>query len=285
MKQFQFQELCKHSLPLVVQKRGTPFYQSIHCHDAIEIVYIAHGKGWCAIDSIIHPMLSGDLYIIPVGSSHEYYGESGLCYFNVIFNEAIFLPEAGELYYQLNLPHEQRALPVKCTFAPDVCDQILHLLEELNDELASTRRYALLRSRALFVDFIILLLRNASRSTVMQTAKYRKGLGKVLFFIAENLNKKIVLGELAAIAGYSPEYLGQLFAREIGSTLTDYISTRRLERACNMLSDSSHTLEEIAASCGFFDASYLIKIFKKKLNITPAEFRRRTNQRHLEAEM
>ena len=75
MQEYRFETLCTTELPLVIQKLTGPIYQKIHRHDAVELVYIKHGSGWCAVNEIVYPMLTGDLYILPIGATHEYFCE------------------------------------------------------------------------------------------------------------------------------------------------------------------------------------------------------------------
>ena len=49
----------------------------------------------------------------------------------------------------------------------------------------------------------------------------------------------------------------------------------RLSRAKSLLRFSDSSVEEIAADCGFADAGYFIKVFKKAENMTPLEYRRK----------
>ena len=87
MLEYKLEELASTDLPLVVQKLKLPSYQVIHRHNAVELVYIYRGSGWCAINGIVHPMLTGDLYMIPVGATHEYYSDGDLCYVNCLFDQ------------------------------------------------------------------------------------------------------------------------------------------------------------------------------------------------------
>jgi YesN/AraC family two-component response regulator len=53
----------------------------------------------------------------------------------------------------------------------------------------------------------------------------------------------------------------------------DYLNLVRVNRAKFMLQNYSLTLKEIAANCGYSDAAYFCRVFKKTSNITPTEYR------------
>ena len=58
-----------------------------------------------------------------------------------------------------------------------------------------------------------------------------------------------------------------------GLAPSEYILSLRLQKVTDMLYTSEFSLEEIASACGFYDANYLIKAFKRKYGTTPGKFR------------
>ena len=56
-------------------------------------------------------------------------------------------------------------------------------------------------------------------------------------------------------------------------TVTDYINRTRVDRATAMLAKTSLSVQEIAERCGFSDASYFTRIFRKLNDMTPNEYR------------
>lgn len=272
MYEFKLSELCKNELPIVIDTWQVPNYQKIHKHDAIELVYITHGAGWCAVDGVVNPMLTGDLYIIPIGLTHEFYGDPGLEYVNCLFNQSIFKEDELELFNHFN-DSTQEELAHKYTFGPFYQNKINGMLKELSEELYSNEPFHLIRARALFINFLIFIIQNTSQSPGIQTNCAQKNLARVLSYINDNLEKKLTLETLSKKSNYTPDYLSKLFKKEIGATPTEFICKKRLEKACILLEESDFTIEEISNKTGFFDASYFVKTFKKKCAITPAQFR------------
>ncbi|MBR2720454.1 MAG: helix-turn-helix domain-containing protein [Lentisphaeria bacterium] len=279
MLEYKLEELAATDLPLVVQKLKLPSCQVIHRHNAVELVYICHGAGWCAVNGIVHPMLTGDLYMISVGATHEYHSDADLCYVNCLFDKNIFRDDEIELFRYFSGNDPEQMLD-KYTFGPHLQKKISFLLDELNEELNTDRPFNMLRARALFIDLLIFILRNAVLSPGIRASHAQKHLGKVLSYITDNLNAKLSMKHLAEISGYAPDYFGKLFRKELGIGLSEYICNRRLERACYELEHSAMSIDEIAVRTGFFDASYFIKMFRKHCGITPAQFRRNIQAEH-----
>ena len=79
---------------------------------------------------------------------------------------------------------------------------------------------------------------------------------------------------LAAMCYISPSYLSNLFKRETGTTLIDYINTQRTQRAAHLLVDTKQSVAAIAAQVGILDVNYFARLFKKSLGQTPTQYRR-----------
>ena len=272
--EFKFEELFNTSLPLVVQKLQTPYYQKIHLHNAIELVYIRHGAGWCAVNGTIYPMFTGDLYIIPIGATHEYYSDTSLSYINCLFDATVFHADEMEIFNFFNSRNGQD-LPDKYTFGPDLQQKIAACFDELDREMNSMDPFHLQYSRSIFIGLLIFIIRHATAAPGVKASHAQKQLGRVLSYINDNLDKKLSLKSLAELSGYAPYYFGKLFRREIGYSVTGYICKCRLERAAYELENTAMTVDEIAVRTGFFDASYFIKVFKKYFDMTPSDFRNR----------
>lgn len=80
---------------------------------------------------------------------------------------------------------------------------------------------------------------------------------------------------LESIASYffvSPQYLSTLFSQESHTTLSSYINTCRMHKAKEFLLQQSPSIQNTAALCGFTDAGYFSKCFKKFYGISPKNF-------------
>lgn len=79
--------------------------------------------------------------------------------------------------------------------------------------------------------------------------------------------------ELAAAAGVHPVHLAATFRQFHGSTIGEYVRSRRVEFACSALAEKDRHLAEIALDAGFSDQSHFTRIFRKITGITPGAFR------------
>jgi AraC-like DNA-binding protein len=81
------------------------------------------------------------------------------------------------------------------------------------------------------------------------------------------------LQSVATSLKMSPAYVGRVFRQYENMSVGDYLTGYRLEKACELLSNSDYTVKEIADYLGFSNASYFITLFKKKYGTTPKDFR------------
>ena len=104
--------------------------------------------------------------------------------------------------------------------------------------------------------------------------EYSPAVQKVMNYVNLNVAEPLTLKSLAAMCFISPSYLSALFKQETGSTLIDYISTQRVNRAAQLLVQNNHTIAAVAEEVGILDVNYFTKIFKKTLGVTPTRYRR-----------
>lgn len=96
----------------------------------------------------------------------------------------------------------------------------------------------------------------------------------ILTWIETNIDEQPRLDDLAARIGYSKRMI-QIYFKEIyGMSIGEYISNRRLYRACGLLRLTELTVSEIALMLKYDNHHNFCRAFKKKLHCTPLAFRR-----------
>ena len=86
-------------------------------------------------------------------------------------------------------------------------------------------------------------------------------------------NYDLSLQTVASALGISGNYLSTLFSREEAVSFNKYVQHVRMNKSTTLLNTSSNTIQEIALQCGFEDANYFSKCFKKVIGITPKQYR------------
>lgn len=109
--------------------------------------------------------------------------------------------------------------------------------------------------------------------TKHSSLKYSLFIRKTLVFIDVDLSGDLSLHTLAAIQNISSGYLSALFKKEVGVTLTDYVNSRRVKQASQLLRSTVLQVQTIAQYCGIPDVNYFSKTFKRYLGCTPKDYR------------
>ncbi len=93
-------------------------------------------------------------------------------------------------------------------------------------------------------------------------------------YILEHLNESITIRQIAEHLHLNETYLSKLFKKETGSTIGEYIQSKKIEVAENMLKYSDYSCVDIANYLAFSSHSYFIQVFKKHTSLTPNIYRK-----------
>lgn len=93
-------------------------------------------------------------------------------------------------------------------------------------------------------------------------------------YIAENYNEDLSTDKLSKISCFSRCYFSTMFKKHTGTSLHDYLTCYRLDRAKEMLINDKLPISTIAEKTGFNDTGTFIRAFKKKESITPLQYRK-----------
>lgn len=97
-------------------------------------------------------------------------------------------------------------------------------------------------------------------------------------YLDKNWAKRIVLDELADLFFINKYYLTRLFRNQYGITIFNYLTNLRITKAKQQLRFTDQTVEKIGMECGYEDANYFSRSFKKIEGCSPNEYRKRWQQ-------
>lgn len=95
----------------------------------------------------------------------------------------------------------------------------------------------------------------------------------ILTYINQNYDKELTIDMLSNLCGYSKSRFTHLFTEFCGTSPKQYIISVRLQNACNLLSVSTYPIKAVAENCGFSDALYFCRLFKKHYGVSPKLYR------------
>lgn len=140
-------------------------------------------------------------------------------------------------------------------------DAVVRIVEEFG---AGDNRSDALTSALLKALLAELLLRANQEDTLCK---------KVLAYIRAHAPLITDNGQIAKAFGYHPVYLGELFRQATGKTLHNAVTDEKLALACRWLERTDSSIADIAESCGFCSRTHFCTLFKKKMGLSPSEYR------------
>ena len=108
---------------------------------------------------------------------------------------------------------------------------------------------------------------------------YSPAVQKVINYIDFNYQEDLSLKKIAELFSISPSYLSALFKKETGTTLTEYINSKRIDVSVSLLNTTDLSIQNVAGQVGFLDVNYYTRIFKKLKGLSPSAYRSLINQR------
>ena len=96
---------------------------------------------------------------------------------------------------------------------------------------------------------------------------------KAIAHIDSDISVNISTATLAKMQNVTSSYLSTLFKKETGKSITEYINTKRVDMAKDLLKKTNLQVQTIAQHCGIMDMNYFSKVFKKYVGKTPKEYR------------
>ena len=103
---------------------------------------------------------------------------------------------------------------------------------------------------------------------------------QVRSFLALNYNDpELSLADALSSTGYQRDYVRRRFAAACGLTPGEYLTSLRMDRAKTLLmNQQEHSVAEIGVLCGYYDARYFSRAFKKATGHSPEEYRRLSSE-------
>ncbi len=130
------------------------------------------------------------------------------------------------------------------------------------------------------MELLILDLLPCIQDRDMEKKKFSRIVQSAIEYIARHFREKdLSVAQIADYLHFSPDYLNVLFKQETKLTIKQYVNNYRLEKSMAMLEKDFYKVTEIAELCGYDNANYFAKAFRKATGMTPTEYRE--NHEHL----
>jgi transcriptional regulator GlxA family with amidase domain len=100
-------------------------------------------------------------------------------------------------------------------------------------------------------------------------------IAKCQTWIAEHYEQETPVAAMVRLSGLAERSFTRRFARATGMSPMEYVHTLRLEESKHLLETSTMPIEAVASEVGYQDPSFFGRLFRRKVGLTPAQYRKR----------
>lgn len=147
------------------------------------------------------------------------------------------------------------------------------IIDELVAELQRPDVLAAEATDSLARLLLVRLARRRPRDASTASAVTPRVLALLREYVEAHMSERILVADLAAIAGLSPNRFAHAFTERTGQPPHQFVRRLRLERATMLLRQSSLSLVDISAACGFSSQQHLTETMRVCVGATPAKYR------------
>lgn len=249
---------------------------NMHYHDTYELYYFLGGKRNYLTHNSVYP-LSPDW--ITLARPYVIHGTNGQTYerylisFSEHFLQTYFQPSLIEVFHEV---FSVDALPAQIVRKTPRLKELFTLIVQDTDQND-------MKMAAMHLGELLLLLNRTikSSSTQTNTSALPTKMQEILAYISKNLSTIKTLDQVAEHFFVSKSYLFHQFKNTTGFTFVEFLTKLKISRASHLLKNTKDSVASISRSCGFETPEYFSIVFKKKMNMTPLQYRTWSNKNSL----
>ena len=253
-----------------------------------ELVFFSSGSGRILTENGVFDCRSGSVAVIPPALPHCTVSDSPMerwCIHFDWFGDCPVHAGNGDIFVYMD---EAPFLEKQCAKPPPEVMQVhFPLFRQLDKTEAGTFRQLIqdffladtgkrsgeLKRQGLFYAILGNLLEELSPATNGNVWKNNRFLSAKNIIDSDFADPELNCTAVAVAVGMSTNHLAKLFRTMTGLSTQEYLTMRRMELARELLSGSSAGVAEIVEQCGFNDANYFARYFRKCQGMSPSQYR------------
>lgn len=253
-----------------------------HWHEEFEITLVVSGKLSYTIGNESFTVSEGQLLFVPPNSLHsasqldQYEAET----YTIVFHlNLLGLGQNDRCSKQFIDPLQSgKFLPISVLKPGEAMyDQLRSCFDLLWEYQRTADGTELLVKSQLFQ--LIHLLRSISihageSESAPDALRNAEKIKPVLSYIRLHYAEQMTIEELAAVCGFSAVHFMNIFKKVVGSSCIEYIIEYRVSMSTAALKDTDAPILKIAMDHGFQNISYYNRTFRRKLGMTPSQYRK-----------
>lgn len=157
----------------------------------------------------------------------------------------------------------------------EICAAVLEVLSAENEiPLCRYWEQVQLLRRSQAVHWLTLLKNELCAQMEQYASGKQELIEKAKQYVLDNVEKRIMLQDVAEHVCISPGYLSALFKKMYNQNFSDYINHVKMERACELIQQGRYRIYEISDMLSFENAYYFSQVFKRHIGTTPTGYQK-----------
>lgn len=272
--------ITQDDLFVIKNHPNAKFDYPIHCHPEYEINLVMNTSGIRVVGDDEEAFDELDLVMTGPFVPHVWKSE-------LVTNHVITIQFSSDLL-SFQMINKRLFMPIRQLLIDSM--QGLHFFgpeaERIRNEIVEITRMQGFQTATKFLNILNLLAYAPRRKLVsnmyesenlVNSSKSRR-ITKACKYIEENISQKISLSDVAMLVNMSDSAFSHFFKKKTGISFITYVNNLRVAKACDLLASTSLSASEICYDCGFNNKSNFIRIFTKRKNMTPIEYRNHISQ-------
>jgi AraC family transcriptional regulator, transcriptional activator of pobA len=262
-----------HSEPLIERSRQHAWHIRPHRHLSLaQVFWLSRGHGTSRFDGESYELSAPCVAVIPERCVHEFEWDQESDGFALSIASVLL----QELQRQLGPPGDALAAPAALA-AGDAAAYVNALFEAIHAEYVGERPLKDLLLDGLIRALAVWIARAAqpAHRAVEHASRASRHYERFTRLLEHHHAAQRTVAEYASEIGITPPHLNAVCKQVGGASASSLIHDRLLLAARRALSYTDKSIADVAAGLGFSEPSYFARFFKRKMRMTPKEYRRR----------
>ena len=253
----------------------------LHFHNLYEVGYCRNGDGDLVLDDKIVRYETDMLSLIPANYPHTTLSLEPNFWEYIFFD----VEDIVRQLYPGNPTRQREAVEIIDKSAdliygymyPELVETMKRIMEEMRDK----KPYYIETVNNLLKAFVLMLIRHQSSRAADRDMMVEGDddaammtIRPALEYVDRNFSDNIKVSELSRACNMSEAHFRRIFVETINMAPIDYLNLVRIQKACQIMNKTDHSMEVVASECGFTTFSTFNRNFRKFLNTSPYQWKK-----------
>lgn len=253
----------------------------MHVHrDFSELVIVLEGKAVHRVGDETFDISKGDVFVVGSEVAHGYTKAENFRICNIMFDPKMLTSYDIRKYPGFHSlfviePHfiKTQGYQNKLKLAMKEFSALESLISTAIKEYESEEPGKKTLVLSYFLQMVVELSRQYTNTQDSNNSDKIDGIAYAAAHMENHFTEDVCMNDLLLLSHYSQRHFIRLFSEAYGVTPHRYLLQLRIKHACTLLTETSLSMGEISAKCGFNDPNYFARIFKKYVSVSPNSYR------------